>query len=219
VEGSSHAPSEEGGSLRDQVLALGGVFQAARLIQQLAREGTAEEAAFAASLHSVFVRSPESTAAIYGSSGGVALGLRVLQGQLAPHGQARDIHLTRYAVAILNHERRLWRRRDLLELIRQRLDHAEAQARYFSTSHPSVAANLAGIYSETAGTLLPRIMVYGSHGHLSKPENVNRVRALLLAGLRSAILWRQHGGSRLKLLWQRRALLREVERLLREAAA
>jgi high frequency lysogenization protein len=214
-----HERSGNGRPLRDQLLALAGVFQAARLVQQVARQGAADDAAFTTTVQSVFVRSPESAEAVYGDAGGVALGLRALRSQVAPGRRPRDIDLTRYVVAILNHERRLWRRRDLLDRIRQRLDQAETQARYFSASHPNVTANLAEIYSETAGTMLPRIMVYGAHGHLAKPENVNRVRALLLAGLRSAILWRQHGGSRLKLLWHRRDLLHEVESLLQEAEA
>ena len=61
-------------------------------------------------------------------------------------------------------------------------------------------------------------MVNGSQVHLNNPENANRIRALLLAGIRAAILWRQSGGSRWKLLVQRNALLREARSLLAQAA-
>jgi high frequency lysogenization protein len=45
--------------------------------------------------------------------------------------------------------------------------------------------------------LSPRIMVNGDPAHLNNPENANRIRALLLAGIRAAMLWRQSGGGRL----------------------
>ena len=50
--------------------------------------------------------------------------------------------------------------------------------------------------------------------YLTNPANQNRIRALLLAGVRAAILWRQSGGSRLTLLLRRKALLAEGQRLL-----
>jgi high frequency lysogenization protein len=75
-------------------------------------------------------------------------------------------------------------------------------------------ANLAGCYSETISTLSPRIVVLGEHGHLSNPDVANTVRALLLAAIRSAVLWRQCGGNRLQLLFGRRKLIAEAQRLL-----
>jgi high frequency lysogenization protein len=43
------------------------------------------------------------------------------------------------------------------------------------------------------------------------------VRALLLAGMRAAVLWHQCGGSRLKLIIQRRPLLECAKGLLAAA--
>ena len=75
-------------------------------------------------------------------------------------------------------------------------------------------ARFADLYLKTISTLTPRIMVSGSQLHLNNPENASRIRALLLAGVRAAILWRQSGGSRWKLLVRRNALLREARLLL-----
>ena len=200
-------------ALRDQALALAGLFQAAYLVQQVARTGMAEVSAMQASINSVFARSAESVAAVYGGAGGVALGLEVLLAQLTPRSGARNLELTRYVVALLHHERTLSSRKEILDAIGERLDKLQVQANYFSTSHSNVLASLAGIYSDTLGKLTPRIVVYGEQGHLADPDNVNRVRALLLAGIRSAVLWRQKGGSRLKLLWNRRAILEQAREL------
>jgi high frequency lysogenization protein len=43
------------------------------------------------------------------------------------------------------------------------------------------------------------------------------IRALLLGGMRAAVLWRQCGGNRLQLLLRRKALLRACRELLEEA--
>ena len=52
---------------------------------------------------------------------------------------------------------------------------------------------------------------------------VGDIRALLLAGMRSAVLWRQLGGNRLKLLWTRKHIVQYAQGLLengeREAEA
>ena len=73
---------------------------------------------------------------------------------------------------------------------------------------------LAQIYLATVATLGPRIMVHGEPTLLARPENASRIRALLLAGVRAAVLWRQCGGSRLGLLLGRQRILRAARELL-----
>lgn len=51
--------------------------------------------------------------------------------------------------------------------------------------------------------------------HLQDSRNADKVRALLLAGIRSAMLWRQLGGRRWQLLFSRRKLLDQLYPLLR----
>jgi len=57
--------------------------------------------------------------------------------------------------------------------------------------------------------------VYADHGRmyasvrrsgerLPNDDNAAKIRALLLAGIRAAVLWQQLGGSRWKLFWSRR---------------
>ncbi len=43
--------------------------------------------------------------------------------------------------------------------------------------------------------------------HLQQTDNAAKIRALLLAGIRSARLWRQLGGHRWQLIFSRRKLL------------
>jgi high frequency lysogenization protein len=78
-------------------------------------------------------------------------------------------------------------------------------------------ATLAGCYQQTISTLQPRIMVHGEASLLADPDNQQRIRTLLLAAIRAAVLWRQCGGGRLTLLLRRKALLQSLERLRAEA--
>jgi high frequency lysogenization protein len=57
-------------------------------------------------------------------------------------------------------------------------------------------------------------MVSGDNQYLGDPGNANRIRALLLSGIRSAVLWRQLGGSRWQLLFQRKKLCEQARAIL-----
>ena len=65
-------------SLSDRVLALGGIFQAAGLVQQAARTGQTEAAAFEASIRSVFTIDAPSIEEIFGGVRGVELRPRLV---------------------------------------------------------------------------------------------------------------------------------------------
>jgi high frequency lysogenization protein len=80
--------------------------------------------------------------------------------------------------------------------------------------HQDVMAKLAETYEATLSKIRPHVMVQGNQKHLTNPANINKIRTLLLAGIRSAMLWHQSGGSRWKLLLGRKQLLAEPERLL-----
>ena len=49
----------------------------------------------------------------------------------------------------------------------------------------------------------PQIIVQGEEDYLQRPEIPPQIRGLLLAALRSAVLWQQKGGNRFKVLWER----------------
>lgn len=201
-------------TITDRTLALAGLFQAVSLVAQTARRGMVEQAPFEAVIRSLFVVDAEATVDIYGDLSALRHGLQVLQRQMGSSGEERDLDLTRYALSLLTLERKLAARKDLLATISEGLQKAERQREHFHTTHDTVIAALADIYVNTVSTLQPRIMVTGEHGHLQNPDTANRVRALLLAGMRAAVLWNQSGGGRLQLLFKRKAFLTEAQRLL-----
>jgi high frequency lysogenization protein len=195
----------------DRAIALAGVLQAADLVRGLARRGQAHAEEVETCLASLIQIDAADSAAVYGGVARLHSGLRLLEQQL---NQPQDMELTRYVVALLSLERKLSRRTDLLDVLRAGLEEIIQNLPHFPVDHGNTIARFADLYLRTLSTLSPRIMVSGDPTHLSHPETANRIRALLLAGVRAATLWRQSGGGRFTLLVRRNPLLREVRRLL-----
>jgi len=119
-------------------------------------------------------------------------------------------------------EKLLRRKPEMQDSIRQGIETTQEQMKFFESEmdadpddvHPKLVDKLAELYTRTISLLGPRIMVSGEHGHLANPVVAARVRATLLAGIRSAVLWRQLGGRRLQLLFSRRKVARTAAELL-----
>lgn len=201
-------------SLSDQTLALGGVFQAAYLVDQIARRGLVPQAEFETCLGSLFEMSPPTTEAVYGSRFEIKRGLQVLHEQLQGDQDKRNTYIMRYAINLLQLERKLSKRPAMLKQIADGLEGSSHQINHFGLTHSNVIARLADIYSQTISTLSPRIMVSGENNHLENRDNASKVRALLLAGIRSAVLWQQCGGRRWQLLLQRKKLIGSARQLI-----
>ena len=104
----------------------------------------------------------------------------------------------------------------MLDAISTGIERAKQQSEMFDITHDNVLANLAGIYGETISQIPPKIMVAGENSYLSSRSNADRIRAILLGGIRFAVLWSQLGGGRWQILIKRRAFVSEAQRLLEE---
>jgi high frequency lysogenization protein len=197
----------------DQTLALAGVYQAASLVKQIANTGNANSAQIEASLETLFRFDAANVEEVFGSIAGVAHGLNVLHQHLSDKA-GRDIEITRYVISLLMLERTLSGNSSMLEEISKRLQLIESQLEFFSLNHENTFAKLGQLYKDTISTLGPKIMVSGEQPYLSSERNASKVRALLLAGIRSAVLWRQCGGARWQLIFSRKAYLNECEKIL-----
>ena len=202
------------GDLRDSTVALAGIFQAADLVRQIAHEGRAQEEPFRASIGSIFELDPRDVSSVYGGLQGVGLGMRILHEQFSDSYGRRDFEVTKYVVSAMHLERRLMKDRVMVEKIRADIKRIRGQAEHFSIVHENVIAALAQVYVETISTLAPRIIVSGDQGHLMVAGNAEKVRALLLAAIRAAVLWRQCGGNRWQLLFGRRRVAQASKELI-----
>lgn len=196
-------------TIADRTLALAGLFQAVDQVRQIAYHGRDSSAATAASLHSLFMLDAPDVAQVYGGLDGVRAGLQVLRSQLGDkRGGERDVEVARYAVAVLFLERKFHRDAGMQAKLREGIAAAQTQAAYFGAeTHDNVIARLGDLYQQTISTLSPRILVNGEPEVLRISDNAALIRALLLAAIRSAVLWRQCGGSRWQLLLRRRAMI------------
>lgn len=203
---------------QDKAIALIGIYQVAKLVNDLATTGKVDEQAYQTSLASLFVENPESTLDVFGGNAeGIQLGVRTLLSQMGGSGadEMRNLEITRYTLNLILLERSLTKEDGALGKIARILETAKNQQGHFRNWHENVIASLARAYTDNVSNLSPRIMVKGQHGHLQNPQNANKIRALLLAGIRAALLWRQVGGSRWGLLWSRKKYLRSAQSLYR----
>ncbi|HEY5789934.1 MAG TPA: high frequency lysogenization protein HflD [Gammaproteobacteria bacterium] len=200
-------------SLEDQVTALAGILQAAYLVDQVARRGMADHDAIEASVGSILKVDAGSVREVFGGLAGVELGLKQIDQQI---GRQRDMNQTRYVINLLQLEARLRRRPDLGEQLSAGIAAAQRLVEQLPAVHPDVVQRLADTYQETLSQLRPRILVSGDTHLLQQAENAARIRALLLAGIRAAVLWRQCGGGRIKLLFQSGRVVRCTRQLLQQ---
>jgi len=187
------------------------------MVYDLATTGTTDDNAFKTSVNSLFVDNPASTLDVYGVSvNNLQVGITTLMAQMKSGQvtQTRNVEITRYVLSLMILQKKLLQT-DGMHKISQILETAESQKEHFGMEHDNVIATIARAYSENVSVLHPRIMVNGQHGHLNNQRVANKIRALLLAGLRSAILWYQVGGSRWGLIWSRKKYLQGAQALYR----
>ena len=84
-----------------------------------------------------------------------------------------------------------------------------------SRFRPARIEKIAELYTQTVSTLGPRILVNGEQGYLANTLIAAKVRCALFAGIRAGFLWRQLGGRRWQLLFQRRAIANAAGEILR----
>ena len=201
----------------ERVLALAGLIQAASMVNQLAHTGRATEPYFSASIQSLFSLDAPNTLAIYESPQAISLGLSEIIRLFSNSPLKHDADIARYAFSLLHLQRKLEARSDLLEQIRKRVARIHEHSIHCSLLDEQVMASLASLYTDTLSTFSFRIQVCGEALYLTEPAVMNKVRALLLAGIRSAVLWRQLGGRRWQLLLTRGTLRQHASSWLRAA--
>lgn len=198
---------------RDKTLALAAVFQAAGLVNDLARRGQCDSEAEAFLLRSVLVMDTDVVSDIYPQQRSLTPGLTWLEGSLAEQGKGSEHagELIRLALAVIQVERHFEKRPDLQQALRQRLEQVQRQSLLQTDMSASALAQaLAGAYVDHLGSLRFRIQVRGDARHLQSPGMAERVRAILLAGVRAAWLWHRLGGRRWHLVFTRGQILGEI---------
>lgn len=202
--------------MRDATLAFAGMLQVGELVRQIASSGQYSRQAAEASLESIFARDANSAEAVYGGLAGVRMGLQMVTQLFSDQRQQEHMPALGYAVGLSRIEQELRAQPARLQAMGQALDLVEPVRRQAeSLLDDSVVAQLADVYRQHVSVLKFRLAIKGRAEYLQRSDKAALVRALLLAGLRSAVLWQQTGGRRWRLVFQRRKMLNEAQALLK----
>jgi high frequency lysogenization protein len=180
-----------------RALALAGAVQAATLVHRTAHGGDVPAEAQRVLLCTVPTRRAGDLAEVFPDPGAFTLGVDVAIEALA--GKSRTPEVLRYTLQLIDLARLLGSVPQVVEKLGRLLDDVDP-------AEPD-AGQLSRIYQQTISTLGKRIQVTGDPQLLQQEPVADRIRALLLAGVRLAWLWHQLGGRRWQLILRRRAAL------------
>ncbi len=197
---------------QDRVLALAGLLQALAQVRRIADTGQSDQVQVQTALESVFRIDARDTESVFGSARELRIGLRQLRDYLA--NGSKDEALGKLALAVLQLERRFVRNTAITDKVQAGLRRIAPRADSLGSAHPDVITDLARLYADTLSTLRPRVMVQGNPHYLGQAGVVAEIRALLLAALRAAVLWRQLGGSLWDFVFARRQMAAALDALL-----
>ena len=198
----------------DSNIALAALCQAAALVKQIARHNEFDQPALTTSLNSIAITDSENTEQIFGDISQLKLGYQTLLEQLNNQSTHKDVELTRYIANLLSIERKLSSNSKTLAALGERITNIQRQQAQLDISDSQMLSNLASVYADVISPIARKIQVAGDPTILKRPDNQHRVRALLLAGVRAAVLWRQLGGKRRHILFSRPQILASAEQTL-----
>ena len=201
---------------RDKTLALAAIFQAAGLANELARKGSTDSSVEAFLTQSVLVMDTDNISDIYPNPEGLKPGLRWLEGCLMEQGRGIQNagEIIRIALGVIQVEGQFSQHEGVQNTLRTRLENINRQ-RVMSPDMSSTELNnlLGSAYVDSLGQLRFRVQIRGDAKQLQAPGMAERIRAILLAGVRAAWLWRRLGGRRWHLIFTRGQILREIREI------
>jgi len=197
--------------IEHRTIALAGVLQACKQVQNLARNGRSDAYDTEPSMQSILVLDAINTPAVYGGINGVNSGLRMLKDGVLSSPQAQDVELLRYVMTVFDLQRQLYRDDAAFAKFGQAVE------RLSSVSSENFTQECSQVYQQHISDLRPQIIVQGEQDYLQQAEIPPQIRALLLAAVRSSVLWQQKGGNRFKVLWERTRMQRAATAFLQQS--
>ncbi len=198
---------------QEYAMMLGGVFQAAKQVFELAYSGQTDEKLLDQAVQTLFQNNPDSVRAVYGEIAHLRKGLKTFAQQLE-NAQDRNPEITQYSIRLLQLGYKLFKDPQRLLALTLDLEDFESRMRAFGFEADTRYSQLAAIYQDHISKLGPRIMVKGDPALLQNNDVAARIRVALLTGIRSAFLWYQCGGKRWHLITRQKRLLNAAHQLL-----
>jgi high frequency lysogenization protein len=190
--------------LENQTLALAGMFQAATLVDELALHGNCDKVEFDCSFDSLFTIDAETTREALGDIACLSRGFRAMGDYLGGANRAPGRNIAYYLLSMLKLSSQILRDDRLSETLLKGLRGIDSSCTDFNLGQQSMIIKIDGLYQDCISGLSPRIIVRGEQSYLRNDVSAAKIRALLLAGIRAAVLWQQLGGNRWSLFWSRK---------------
>lgn len=192
-------------------IALAAVTQCAVLVHRLASQGSVPTSSLLGCLQPVYDLDPKSLETLYPDVRRFSEGIDTLQRSFDSEGLRENAEVVRYLLGMLVLQQHLGRRADLQGQMRDRLDTLSLTAPALNDDSlvdqealQESCNALARLYQDTISKLSFRIHVAGNPEYLRDHAVADQIRALLLAGIRSAVLWHQLGGRRWHLFFYKK---------------
>ena len=193
--------------MKNRTIALAGVCQAAYYANELASTGRVRDTnGYESSLNSLYIIDCDDISEIYGSDmNNLSTGLKTLH--YAFNRDSDYLTILKYTLTLLTLERKLNKTPHYLDVIQKGILDSRSLRQQDDNYPTAVISKLANTYSATISLLQPRIILNGKPEYLKRAEITERIRTTLLAGIRSAVLWSQMGGTQWQLLFKRKLLV------------
>ncbi len=199
-------------TLYDRTVAFAGICQAVTLVQEVAKNGYCDTAAFESSVKAILNTNPSSTVDVFEHEANLKAGLKCLVNGIdnTPTGS----EVMRYIISLFALERKLSSNKDAMAQLGDRIEMIKRQTEHFDLFDEQMISNIASVYLDVISPIGPRIQVSGTPSVLQQASNQHKVRALLLSGIRSAVLWRQVGGKRRHIIFGRKQMIEQAQVIL-----
>jgi len=181
-------------------MALSGLFMATELVQTIANSGRYNHANMRIIIESLFTLNADDVASVYGGKDNLSDGRQKLVDQLGGKAGTPNLQITHYALNLLKLENKCKTDDALMDRLRRGIENTATLLAHYDTLDEKIISPLAKLYTNNISDMSPKIVVHGAREYLENQSNANAIRTCLLAGIRSAVLWRQCGGTRWKIV-------------------
>ena len=201
-------------STGNKTIALAGIHLALNEIQRIAWHADYHYSNIDTSIHSLFVRSPQDYMEVFGSLENLKPGLNALSTSFRNKRDKQALERTRYMINLMMLSKKFNNNKALAKQVDTTIDMLEPAANDLDNQRTYVIDKIAQLYQNTLSKINPRIIIYGKPEILNQADHAAAIRALLLAGLRSTLLWYQAGGNQVGLLLGKAKYLRTIDQML-----
>ena len=200
--------------IQGQAVALAGIIQAAQVVDTISQQGDYSNDQLMPLINGLFEFNPMSAMEVFGGPKAVRPGLEQLLETLNQGRLSKKQDIIRYFFGMLFLGKNLSNNPEMLSIISSRLEHTALKKAYFTSNLSDICSSLSAIYQDTLSSFNFRIHVAGNLTYLQNEKNSDMIRATLFAGIRASILWRQCGGRRWKMIFQRGKIILATRELL-----